>query len=173
MGRTVPSFRVAEELEVEGWKPFRKALPKSERVGFDDMLSTAKLYASASSSAVRTSKFEGLLIAIIFHHYKTLRRVYRSRPRNEAASDTGVILSDARIMKEIESWRGFADSLRAEDRELFIEMMRACYQYAPSMHAKASPFPSEALFMGLLLLQHKMIAQLVREDEESRKGAER
>ena len=36
------------------------------------MLNTARLYASASSSAVKASKFEGMLIAIIFHRYKVL-----------------------------------------------------------------------------------------------------
>lgn len=72
MGRTVPSFRIAEALEIEGWKPFRRGLPRRERAIFDEMLNTARLYASASSSAVRASKFEGMLIAIIFQHYKVL-----------------------------------------------------------------------------------------------------
>jgi hypothetical protein len=73
VGRTVPSFRIAEALEIEGWKPFRRALPKKERAILDEMLNTARLYASASSSAVRASKFEGMLIAIVFHHYKALK----------------------------------------------------------------------------------------------------
>ena len=32
-------------------------------------------------------------------------------------------LSDREIMEELESWRGFADALRAEDRELFMAML--------------------------------------------------
>ena len=36
------------------------------------MLSSARLYTSASSAAVRTSRFEGIAMAIMFHHYKTL-----------------------------------------------------------------------------------------------------
>jgi hypothetical protein len=31
MGRTIPSFRIALEMEKEEWKPFRNALDKSER----------------------------------------------------------------------------------------------------------------------------------------------
>ena len=72
MGRTVPSFRMAEAQEVAEWNAFRKALPKQDRVVFDDMLGVAKLYASASSAALRTSRFEGMVMAVIFHHYKTL-----------------------------------------------------------------------------------------------------
>jgi hypothetical protein len=74
MGRTIPSFRIAEAQEVAEWKSFRKALPPRDRATFDEILSSARLYTSASSAAVRTSKFEGMVMAIIFHHYKLLMR---------------------------------------------------------------------------------------------------
>ena len=74
MGRTIPSFRIAEEQEAAEWRSFRKALPRGDRVAFDEMLSSARLHTSASSAALRTSKFEGIAMAIIFHHYKTLGR---------------------------------------------------------------------------------------------------
>ena len=73
MGRTVPSFRIAEAQEAGEWRSFRKALPKQERKLFDDMLDTARLYISASSSAVRTSRFEGVAMALLFHHFRELR----------------------------------------------------------------------------------------------------
>lgn len=78
-------------------------------------------------------------------------------------------LSDREIMEELESWRGFGDALKAEDRELFTEMLRECYEYIPSMHAKASPFSAEALLMSVLFAQHKRIARLAREIQELRK----
>lgn len=74
MGRTIPSFRMAEAQEVSEWKTFRKALPKKERKAFDEMLNSARLYTSASSAAVRTSRFEGMAMAIIFHHQRLLTR---------------------------------------------------------------------------------------------------
>lgn len=74
MGRTIPSFRIAEEQEAAEWRSFRKALPKDDSAVFDEMLSSARLYTSASSAALRASKFEGMAMAIIFHHYKTLAR---------------------------------------------------------------------------------------------------
>ena len=80
-------------------------------------------------------------------------------------------LSDSDIFKEIDSWRRFADALRADDRELFREMMRLCYEYIPAMEAKGSPFPSEPLFMSLLFLQHKTIEWL-RSEIERLKGPE-
>ncbi|HEV2390186.1 MAG TPA: hypothetical protein VGS04_05620 [Nitrososphaerales archaeon] len=78
-------------------------------------------------------------------------------------------LSDREIMEELASWKGFGDALKAEDRELFTEMLRQCYEYIPPMHAKASPFSAEALLMSILFVQHKRIARLAREMEELRK----
>lgn len=72
MGRTIPSFRLAEAREASEWRPFRKVLPRQDRAAFDDMLSSARLYTSASSAAVRTSRFEGMAMAIIFHHQRVV-----------------------------------------------------------------------------------------------------
>lgn len=75
MGRTIPSFRIAEAQEAAEWKGFRLALSRRDREAFDDMLRSARLYTSASSAAVRASKFEGMAMAIVFHHYKALARL--------------------------------------------------------------------------------------------------
>jgi hypothetical protein len=74
MGRTIPSFRIAESHEVGEWKTFRRALSKEDKFVLDKMLSAARLYASASSAAVRASRFEGLVMALIFHHQKMLNQ---------------------------------------------------------------------------------------------------
>ena len=72
-------------------------------------------------------------------------------------------LSGEEVTREIESWRGFAEALRGEDRDLFNEMMKRCFhEYAPAMQVKASPFPSEALFMGLILMERKAIFRLAK-----------
>jgi len=69
---------MAEAQEIEEWKPFRSALPKREREAFDEMLGTAKLYASASSAAVRVSRFDGMAMALLFHHQRILAGVEES-----------------------------------------------------------------------------------------------
>jgi hypothetical protein len=76
-----------------------------------------------------------------------------------------VTLSDTEIIEELDSWERFADALRAEDRALFKEMIRLCYEYFPAIQARDSPFPAEALFMALLLVQHKTIVWLASEVE--------
>ena len=74
-------------------------------------------------------------------------------------------LSDGEIMEEFDSWQRFADALRGDDRALFMEMLRLCYEYFPAMQARDSPFPTEALIMSLLLAQHKTIVWLAEEIE--------
>lgn len=68
---------------------------------------------------------------------------------------------DDALPKEIGSWKGFADSLRAEDRELFKRMLNDCYRYAAAIEAKGEPFPTESLLMALIFSQHKMISWLI------------
>lgn len=65
------------------------------------------------------------------------------------------------LAKEIESWRGFAESLRSEDRELFKAMLNDCHRYAQAINAKGEPFPAESLLMALIFSQHKTIGYLV------------
>ena len=53
------------------------------------------------------------------------------------------------LTKEIESWRGFADSLESEqDKKLFLEMLNDCQKYALSVNAKGKPFPTEPMIMA-------------------------
>jgi hypothetical protein len=61
------------------------------------------------------------------------------------------------LTKEIESWKGFADSLPdVGDRTTFTKMVNDCYKNAKAINAKAQPFPSEPVIMALLFSQHKM-----------------
>ena len=65
------------------------------------------------------------------------------------------------LTKEIESWKGFAYSLKSEeDRKLFLKILNDCQKYAVAINAKETPFPTEPLIMALLLTQHKMISWL-------------
>jgi len=64
------------------------------------------------------------------------------------------------LTREIESWKGFADSLPCEDRKTFIKMLNDCYKHSKAINAKGRPFPTEPLIMALLFSQHKLIEWL-------------
>ena len=71
------------------------------------------------------------------------------------------------LTKEIESWKGFADSMSSEeDSNLFMKMLNDCYKYASAINAKGGPFSSDPLIMALLLSQHKIIEWLTNKISE-------
>jgi hypothetical protein len=72
MGRTVPSFRIAFEMEEKEWKPFRSALGKKERKEFDDMWDIPMHYITACSNSVSLVPLHPIVMSILFHHYKQL-----------------------------------------------------------------------------------------------------
>jgi hypothetical protein len=75
MGRTIPSFRIALEMEKADWKPFRNALDKSERKEFDDMFDIPKSYISACPNSVQLVPLHPIIMSILFHHYKELTEI--------------------------------------------------------------------------------------------------
>jgi hypothetical protein len=72
MGRTVPSFRFALEIEKEEWKPFRNALDKSDRKKFDEMWDIPRWYISACSNSVQYVRLHPILMSILLYDYKEL-----------------------------------------------------------------------------------------------------
>ncbi|MDH3276936.1 MAG: hypothetical protein OEL77_08125 [Nitrosopumilus sp.] len=68
---------------------------------------------------------------------------------------------DDLLSKEIESWKAFGDSLRADDRKLFDKMIRQCYQYIKAINSKGPTYTTSSLLMSLILIQHQMIQFLL------------
>ena len=66
------------------------------------------------------------------------------------------------LTKEIETWKGFADKLPDEDRDIFTKMLNDCYENSKAINAKGSPFPIEPMIMALLFSQHKLIEWLTQ-----------
>ena len=91
-----------------------------------------------------------------------LEKVYFKEPRQVGNNKQVSLFPNEDVLtKEIESWKGFANSLKSEkDRQLFNTMLNDCYKYATAINAKGEPFPTEPLIMSLLLSQHKMIEWL-------------
>ena len=75
MGRTIPSYRIAIEMERNKWKIFRQRLDKKDRKIFDEMFSYSRLYNSGGSNACRPILIHPILMSIIFEHYKQLKKL--------------------------------------------------------------------------------------------------
>lgn len=73
MGRTIPSFRVATDMEWKEWKIYQKYLGNKnndEKKLFKQMFSIARLYNSACSYSNDPFRIYPILMSIILHNYK-------------------------------------------------------------------------------------------------------
>jgi hypothetical protein len=70
------------------------------------------------------------------------------------------------LTQEIQSWQGFAETLRSEDRKLFSQMLNDCYQLNDAINTKGEYFSTESLLMGLVFVQHKIINWLINNNSK-------
>jgi hypothetical protein len=66
MDRTIPSYRIASEIETRKWRSFRKVLDKRDRKKFDEMLSIPRFYNVAGTMACKPVLINVILMSIIF-----------------------------------------------------------------------------------------------------------
>jgi len=70
MGRTIPYYRIASEMERSKLKIFRQKLDKKDLKIFDEMFSYSRFYNSAGSNACRPQLIHPIIMSIILGQYK-------------------------------------------------------------------------------------------------------
>ena len=78
MGKTVPSYRMALDKELQRWSGFARALRKEDRTAFGQMMDACRNYASAGSNATRPVVFESMVVSILLHQQKTLSKLEKN-----------------------------------------------------------------------------------------------
>ncbi|MGB9134659.1 MAG: hypothetical protein WCC63_03615 [Candidatus Bathyarchaeia archaeon] len=77
MGKTVESYRIALDRELQGWSGFAKALRSDDRAAFEQIMDACRNYASAGSNATRPVVFESMVMCVLLHQQKTLNGLER------------------------------------------------------------------------------------------------
>ncbi len=77
MGKTVESFRMALEGEINRWSGFARALRKPDREAFDELMDMCRTYASESSCATNPIVFEPMVMSILLFQQKRIRQLER------------------------------------------------------------------------------------------------
>lgn len=75
LGKTVASYRMALDRELQRWSGFARALRKEERAAFGRMMDACRNYASAGSNATRPVVFEAMAMSILLQQQKALNRL--------------------------------------------------------------------------------------------------
>ncbi len=75
MGKTVESFRMALEGEINRWSRFAYALRKPDREAFDELMDMCRTYASESSCATNPIIFEPMVMSIMLAQQVRIREL--------------------------------------------------------------------------------------------------
>ena len=78
MGKTVPSYRIALDSEIQRWNGFARALRKEDRTAFDQIMDACRNYASAASNATRPTVFESMVMTVLLHHQRVLGKLEKT-----------------------------------------------------------------------------------------------
>lgn len=78
MGKTVKSYRMAIEDEINRWNGFAKALRIEDKAAFDAMMDACRSFASAGSNATQPILFEPMIMSIILSLQKKVMRLEKA-----------------------------------------------------------------------------------------------
>jgi hypothetical protein len=78
MGKTIPSYRLALEDEINRWQGFEKALRTEDREAFKALMDSCRSYASAASNATQPTLFEPMILSILLAQQKKIMRLEKA-----------------------------------------------------------------------------------------------
>ncbi len=65
MGRTVPTFNMMLQQEIDSWRPFRRALRAEHKEAFDRLFTRARRYTAEGAYAARSVPFDAIVLAVL------------------------------------------------------------------------------------------------------------
>ena len=74
LGRTVPSFRMALEVELRKWSEFRKGLRAEEQKILDELLNDVRKHTDAGSLVCSPTISEIVMMSILIEFKKQLKK---------------------------------------------------------------------------------------------------
>ncbi len=75
MGKTVESYRIALDMELQSWNGFTKALRTADRKAFEQIADACRNHASAGSNATRPELFEPMVMSILLEQQKRIMQL--------------------------------------------------------------------------------------------------
>jgi len=72
MGRTLPSFRIALDQEINSWKNYRRGLRIEDREYFDNVMRYARMHSDAGSLAARMLLSENVFLSALIEQDKRI-----------------------------------------------------------------------------------------------------
>jgi hypothetical protein len=77
MGKTVESYRIALDMEIQKWSGFARALRIEDREAFEQITDACRNHASAGSNATRPVIFESMAMSILLEQQKKIAKLQK------------------------------------------------------------------------------------------------
>ncbi len=77
MGRTVPTFTMVVQQEMESWSKFRRGLRKEDQEALDELFRAARLQLASSAYAARPIPFECIAMSMLLAQQRMIRELER------------------------------------------------------------------------------------------------
>lgn len=88
MGRTVPTFTMVIQQEMESWGKFRRGLRREDQEALDDLFRAARLQLAGSAYAARPIPFESIAMCMLLAQHRMLLDLQQRLKQLEATHDT-------------------------------------------------------------------------------------
>ncbi len=83
MGRTVPTFTMVLQQELESWSKFRRGLRKEDQDALDDLFRAARLQLAGSAYAARPIPFESIVMSMLVAQQRRIAALETLAGRSE------------------------------------------------------------------------------------------
>lgn len=78
MGRTVPTFTMVLQQEIDGWSKFRRGLRRDDQEAMDDLFRAARLQLAGSAYAARPIPFESIAMSMMVMQHRRIQELQKA-----------------------------------------------------------------------------------------------
>lgn len=78
MGRTVPTFTMVLQQEMDGWSKFRRGLRREDQEAMDDLFRAARLQLAGSAYAARPIPFESIVMSMLVMQHRRIQEMQKA-----------------------------------------------------------------------------------------------
>lgn len=75
MGRTIPTFTMVVQQEIEGWSKFRRGLRKEDQEALDELFRASRLQLAGSAYAARPIPFESIVMSMLIMQQRMIKQL--------------------------------------------------------------------------------------------------
>jgi len=87
MGRTIPTFTMVIQQEMESWGKFRRGLRREDQEALDDLFRAARLQLAGSAYAARPIPFESIAMCMLLAQHRLITDLQQRVKRLEEGYD--------------------------------------------------------------------------------------